>query len=124
MTGRFTDEAHEACLLLRAAARMLRAGELAEGVALSRRGVAAVELAMEVNARRLLAMAEHVAPAGNGGFRPAPPRALLLCTSCGRSDACDPAELPRYAREGWPHCCGGAMGFLTDAGEPARPHGP
>ncbi len=41
---------------------------------------------------------------------------LLWCSACGRRVTCSPEDLLRYARHGWPDCCGQVMGYLSEAG--------
>ncbi len=46
-------------------------------------------------------------------------RRLLRCDSCGRSVWCDPADLLRFTRQGWPKCCGQTMPLFSETGKPA-----
>jgi hypothetical protein len=41
-----------------------------------------------------------------------PSRSTLWCQTCGRFQTCSPASAIRYARIGWPRCCGHAMSNL------------
>jgi hypothetical protein len=49
---------------------------------------------------------------------PQPPRPdaprwshVLWCAACGRTLACRADEVPAFARDGWPECCGHVMCF-------------
>ena len=45
---------------------------------------------------------------------PAPSPHEVQCGVCGRSTDCTPADLLRFARDGWPRCCGEVMFLLAD----------
>ena len=42
-----------------------------------------------------------------------PSRSTLWCQECGRFQACSPVGAMRYARLGWPMCCGEVMSNLA-----------
>jgi hypothetical protein len=60
--------------------------------------------------------------------RKAPPHApwashVLWCGECGATLACSPGDVLRYARGGWPRCCGRVM-YYGPAGDPRPPPRP
>jgi hypothetical protein len=47
---------------------------------------------------------------------PAGPRRVsqLWCGACGRVEECPPDAFDRYARDGWPRCCGQVMSYFRE----------
>jgi hypothetical protein len=50
--------------------------------------------------------------------RPAAPRRLVRCQTCGRSEEVSSDDLQGYMQTGWPKCCGGVMTYFTEADRP------
>jgi hypothetical protein len=48
---------------------------------------------------------------------PGPRRVLLYCSVCRDTVRCDPADLMRCVRAGWPRCCDEVMALLTEDAE-------
>lgn len=50
--------------------------------------------------------------------RPARIAGLLRCPTCEAIETFNPAELEKYARSGWPTCCGETMTLFTETRKP------
>ena len=42
-------------------------------------------------------------------------RRLVMCHTCGRTEAVAAADLPGYMESGWPRCCGEVMTYYLEA---------
>jgi len=49
-----------------------------------------------------------------------PQRRIVRCDRCGRSFICEPEEVLRYIRDGWPRCHGEEMRYFTEVDRPGR----
>ena len=45
-------------------------------------------------------------------------RRLVRCLSCGLVADCTPERVLRYAKSGWPQCCGQTMTYFTETTRP------